>query len=89
MNVFTRDSEGIAEILTSQPLGDAVASYADAIAARIQTEHPDAEVVVDRYTTDRAAASVTVRDLRARLWQVRDGLLTRAAADVGLEVHGP
>jgi len=41
---------------------------------------------VEAYTTDRGAASVMVKDGRARELQVREGLLTKAAAKVGLEV---
>jgi hypothetical protein len=41
---------------------------------------------VHGYTTDRGAASITVEDVRAMAWQARDGILTRAAGAVGLEV---
>lgn len=43
----------------------------------------DDAVVVDEYTTDRAAASVSVP---AHL-QAKDGVLSRAAAAAGLEVR--
>lgn len=80
------DSPGIAEILKSPAMAAVVRSTAQAVAAGVRQQQPSADVVVDSYTTDRAASSVTVRDLRAKLWQVRDGLLTRAAGGVGLEV---
>lgn len=80
------DHGGIAEILTSAPVAAAVREIADQVAAGVRSQKPGAEVVVDSYTTDRAAASVTIRDVRALLWQVRDGVLTRAASGVGLEV---
>lgn len=82
----TLDHRGIDQLLRSAPFRAMVGDVAEAIAADVQGQHPDAEVVVDRYETDRAAASVTVRDVRAMGWQGRDGLLTRAAAAQGAEV---
>jgi hypothetical protein len=62
-------------------------ALAEQVAAQVRAQLPsDVDVVVDSYRTDRTAASVTIRDPRGRLWQVRDGVLTRAAAGVGLEV---
>lgn len=84
---FRRDNRGLAEALKTL-FKDEIHDHAEAIAADVRAQHPDAEVVVDDYVTDRSASSVTIRDLRGRIWQVRDGLLTRAASDVGLEVHG-
>jgi hypothetical protein len=81
------DSKGIAQILKSGEVAAAVHEMAESIAAAVRQSEPDAEeVVVDDYQTDRAASSVTIRDARGRLWQVRDGILTRAASSVGLEV---
>lgn len=80
------DHDGIAEILKSEPVKAAVHQLAEEIAAAVRSE-TDAEVAVDDYTTDRAAASVTIRDARGRILQVRDGILTRAAAGAGLEVR--
>lgn len=81
------DHAGIAEILKSGPMQAAVTAQAQAIAGQVQTSiDPDAEVVVDEYTTDRAAASVTIKDARGLIWQARDGVLTRSAASTGLEV---
>lgn len=65
----------------------AIDDLAQRIANNVRSQQPDADVVVDSYTTDRSAASVTIRDPRARLWQVRDGILTRAAGTVGLRVR--
>lgn len=84
---FKRDSAGIAEVLKSPGFAAAVHEAAQSIAGHARAAHPDAEIVVDDYVTDRAASSVTVKDPRARLWQVRDGHLTRAAAQAGLEVR--
>jgi len=82
---FKRDSKGIAEILKSSEMAAAMRAKADEIASSVRSS-VDAEVVVDSYQTDRAAASVTIRDARGRLWEVRDGVLTRAASSAGLEV---
>ena len=82
------DSAGISQVLHSAGVARAVHTKAEEIAGAVRSARPDADVVVDDYETDRAASSVTVRDVRARGWQNRDGLLTRAAAAAGLEVSG-
>lgn len=81
------DSKGIAQVLKSGEVAIAVRDLAESVATQVRAIQPDAdEVVVDSYQTDRAAASVTIKDARGRLWAVRDGLLFRAAAANGLEV---
>jgi hypothetical protein len=80
---FRRDSPGLDDVLQSIDFGQIAA--AETIAAIVR-EHRGAEVIVDTYTTDRLAAAVTIRDVRGRAWEARDGVLTRAAAAVGLEV---
>lgn len=80
------DHGGVAEILKSADVKEVVHAAAEEIAAAARAQHPGADVVVDDYVTDRAASSVTVREFEAMTWQVRDGLLTRAAASAGLEV---
>lgn len=79
------DHGGVAEVLKSGAFAEMVRSAAERIAANARGQ-TGADVVVDSYTTDRAAASVTIRNVRARLWQVRDGALTRAASAAGFEV---
>lgn len=81
------DSAGIAEVLRSGPVAGAVHDLAATIAEKIRGQRQDADVVVDDYTTDRAASSVTIRDPRALGWQARDGILTKAAASTGLDVR--
>lgn len=83
---FRRDSAGIAAILKSGGVATAVHELAEQIAGDVRA-HTDAEVVVDDYQTDRAASSVTIRDMRGRILEARDGILTRAAAANGLEVR--
>lgn len=80
------DRRGIRALLTDPDVARAVHDLAEDVADRVRTAKPGAAVVVDDYETDRAATSVTIRDVRGLGWQVRDGLLTRAAAAVGLEV---
>lgn len=80
------DHAGVAEILRSSEVRDAVHGLAEEIADAARSQQPGADIVVDDYTTDRAASSVTIREPQAMTWQVRDGILTRAAAAAGLEV---
>lgn len=80
------DHAGIAELLKSAPMRALVRDAAEQIAGALHVDARDG-VAVDEYVTDRAAASVTIRDPLAALWQTRDGVLTRAAASLGLEVQ--
>lgn len=84
---FRLDRKGVSQLLKGD-LGRAANEAAEALGAQIRADYPDlaADVNVQRYTTDRGAASVMVRDSRARELQVRDGLITKAAAKIGLEV---
>lgn len=83
---FKRNSAALAQILKSSDVQAMCHDVAEAIARDVRSQKPDAEVVVDDYTTDRAASSVTIKDVRGILWQVRDGVLTRAASATGAEV---
>lgn len=81
------DSPGIAALLKSGQFAAAVHDLAEGIASDVRASVPeDVEVVVDDYTTDRAASSVTIKDARGMLWAARDGVLTRAASGGGVEV---
>lgn len=83
---FRRDNKGLADALKTM-FKDDTHELAEQIAEQCRSAHPDLEeVVVDDYVTDRAASSVTIKDVRGLIYQTRDGLLTRAAASVGLEV---
>lgn len=82
------DHAGLEQVLKSPEVRNLVENAAEGVAATIRAStvvDPD-KVTVDSYTTDRAGAAVHVNDLRARLWQARDGLFTRSAAHRGLEV---
>lgn len=79
--------KGIGTLLRDD-LGKAATAKAHEMADEIRNKYPDLADAVDveEYTTDRGAASVMVKDGAARELQVREGLMTRAAAAVGLEV---
>lgn len=83
---FKLDSAGLADVLVSPGVAKVIHQTAETVASQVRGQKPDAEVVVDDATTDRAASYVTIKDARGRLWQVQDGILTRAAAAAGLEV---
>lgn len=83
---FKRDTGGIAALLKSGAFGSAVEGLAQEIAANV-AQRRGSEVVVDRYTTDRAAASVTVKNRRALKWEAEDGDLHSAASALGLDVR--
>lgn len=85
---FQLDYAGVREILKGPDFRRAVDGLADGIAAHVRASiDPEAPVEVRRYTTDRGAATVAIADVRGMIWQARDGVLTRAAASVGLEVR--
>jgi hypothetical protein len=69
--------------------GGHVNGVAHRIANNVRGRLPDPSAVVrvEPYSTDRAAASVVVLDVRAMAWQARDGILTRAAGEAGVEVR--
>lgn len=81
------DHAGVASVLKSAEVAAMVSGFAHRVRASVAVP-AGVEVVVTEYVTDRAAAAVTILDARAKLWQVRDGVLTRAAAANGAEVKG-
>jgi hypothetical protein len=66
----------------SEVLKELAATRINALAHQIAAEVGEG-AEVEEYTTDRAAASVSVSSHR----QAKDGALTRAAAAAGLEVR--
>lgn len=80
------DHAGIREILRSPEVASLIHAKAEEVAGAVRAAAGDAAVVVDDYTTDRAASSVTIRDPRGAQLQAEQGVLTRAAASAGLEV---
>lgn len=83
------DHAGIGAILKSGPVRALVSSAAQSVAgaAKHTTEKgEELPVQVDSYTTDRAAASVTIAHPAGAAAQAKHGVLTRAAGSAGLEV---
>lgn len=85
---FRLDRAGVRQALQQEGIRNEVDRVAARIAASVRARVPaGVRVEVTSYTTDRAAAAVTVLDVRGAGWQARDGLLTRAAGAAGLEVR--
>ena len=74
---FELDHKGAAEVLK-----DIAKSHVHHVARQVGAAAGE-DAVVDFYTTDRAAAAISVPADQ----QAKDGVLTRAAADAGLEVR--
>jgi hypothetical protein len=80
------DHAGIAEILKTAMRGP-IDALARQIADRVDVGTvTDAEVTVRSYTTDRAAAAVSIAHPAGLAMQAKHGSLTKAAASLGLEV---
>lgn len=75
--VFKLDRKGGAEVLKQL-----AAPHINALARKIAGQASD-DAEVQEYTTDRAAATVSVPAYQ----QAKDGVLTRAASAAGLEVR--
>lgn len=78
------DYDAVGELLKSQEMRNAVMEVAVKVAAAVDAD--GAPVATRSYVTDRAAAAVTIMHPKGMLMQARDGVLTRAASSVGLEV---
>lgn len=87
MGAFKINRSGVSAILKRAETARIVKSAADRTAAESQarTEFP---VEVDTYTTDRAAASVTIAHPAGAAEQAKNGTLTRGASSAGLDVGG-
>ena len=95
---YKANRTAVPEILMGDWVDGLVKRATDAIARQVESRVDDRAdegdtVVVDVYdfvprgrTVKRHARSVTVRLPHARLLQARDGILTRSAAAVGVEV---
>ncbi|MFF5778172.1 hypothetical protein ACFY7Y_14625 [Streptomyces virginiae] len=80
------DAPGIRQLLRGDDVRLLIDGAAEDILARVKDAlPPGTPVSVARYTTDRGAAAVTIADIRGMAWQARDGVLTRAVAQAGLE----
>jgi hypothetical protein len=86
---FELDRRGIREVLRSPEMHQMVNEAAAGIQQRVRAKLPPATPVrVERYSTDRGAAAVVIADPRGMSWQARDGVLTRSAGELGIEVRG-
>lgn len=85
---------GVAAILKSAAAHAAVDKLAEQVADNARSQGrkvasgEDLPVEVTSYTTDRASASVTLAHPAGIAMQAKYGVLTRAAAEAGLEVKG-
>ena len=88
-NPVRLNRKGVGKILKGDGLDLSVVNEcAEKIAGGVRAElGDDVEVLVEKYTTDRGAASVTIKDSKAMQLQARTGILTRHAAAAGLEVN--
>lgn len=86
------DHEGIAAMLKSAEVREAVHTLAERAAAAVRADpsvvRHKAPVRVADYTTDRAASSVTIAHAGGRGMEAKHGSLSRGAAEVGLDVKG-
>jgi len=80
------DSGAIEQILKVD-MRAPITAIAQEVASNVSTGSVDARVTVKEYTTDRAAAAVTIAHPAGLAIQAKHGALTKAAAAVGLEVR--
>lgn len=86
---FRLDRSGVSEVLKRGETAAAINGLAEQIAASVADEIGAASIDVDvePYSTDRAAAAVTIADPRGLWLQATQGTLTRAAARLGLDIQ--
>lgn len=86
------DRKGMAEILRSTGVRREIDATAEMIAENVRKQNrkvesgEDLPVDVVSYTTDRAAAAVRINHPSGIGMQAKYGVLTKAAAEAGLEV---
>jgi hypothetical protein len=97
---FTRNSAGLARILRSTQMHRLVQDAAEEVAANVKAQgikvgdrdggphEYDLPVEVSVTTTDRAHATVILAHPAGAAVQAKHGALTKAAAEVGLDVNG-
>lgn len=84
------DHSGIGEILKSREMGEVVGDAGEDIRSRVAAAVPAGiDVTVQRYVTDRQAASVAIEHPRGIALQARHGVLTRAATSIGADFSPP
>jgi hypothetical protein len=86
------DHRGLGSVLKSGEMAEVVEGVADRVADNVASQGLTTEAgatvtaEVTGYTTDRAAAAVTIDGPWGLPMQARHGVLTKAAAAAGLEV---
>lgn len=98
-NRIKLDHRGIAAILKSAPMVAATKVAAEQVAQKVRDQgikvgdsdggprEVDLPVEVTMHTTDRAHANVTITHAAGASVQAKHGALTKAAAQVGLDVR--
>lgn len=90
------NQDAIEDILRRDSVADQVNNLAEAIADKVRDQgievvgipgDIDLPVTVATYSTDRARASVILAHPSGLVVQAKHGALSRAAADLGLEVN--
>jgi hypothetical protein len=84
------DSGGIGEMLRSDGVRGVIDSLAESVAGNVNESSSNGDsipVEVSSYTTDRAAAGVTMAHPAGLALEAKYGPLAKAAASVGLEVR--
>lgn len=84
---FHMDYQGIGKILRSPSMGDAVMDAAIAVADNLNLS-PETSVIIDRYVTDRRAASLTIIDRDPTAIEAKYGKISAAVDAAGLDFKG-
>lgn len=83
--------DGVRAILNSTEVREVIDSASESVGSRTRESYAginsEAEVVVESYTTDRAAGRVLVKHPVAMGYEAKYGALTSAALAEGLEVN--
>lgn len=87
---FTPDRRGLEDLLKHELAGE-IHKLAEQVAENVKAQGltvngDELPLVVDKYTTDRAAASITIKHPAGLPMEAKYGVLTKAAAAAGLEV---
>ena len=85
MTTIRLDHSAIEDMLKNDMRGP-IDELATTIAGNVSTGSVDAQVTVKSYTTDRAAAAVTIAHPAGLAIEAKYGALKKAAAAEGLEV---
>lgn len=91
MTLIRLDRVGMGLMLKSAGMAAVIAETAEAVASNARqnpgVQKHAAEIKVETYTTDRAAAAVLIKDPIGMGIQAKYGALTQAAGSQGLDVR--